>query len=325
MRLHDCPACGARAFFRNTSCGACGADLVYDPETDAFRGGLTPCRNRPAIGCNWSDAGRGLCDACAMTEVVPDAFQHGNAALWADAETAKRWALAGLRRWRWFGAGDFGPRPVFHLLSERTATGPLPVSMGHAAGVVTINVVEGDPAELVRRREALGEPYRTMLGHFRHEIAHFLFDRLAAARAGFLGGFRALFGDERADYAAALERHHAFGPPEGWARDRVTAYAAAHPHEDWAETAAHALALSDLADSAAAAGLAPPDAPPLSADAYAERDAERLFARAAALGVALNHANRAMGLDDLYPFVLTPIVRDKLAFAQAALRDDPAG
>lgn len=320
MRLHDCPACGARAFFRNTVCGSCGTELVYDPQADAFGRGLAPCANRGAIACNWADAGQGLCAACAMTEVVPDAFHADNRALWAEAETAKRWALAGLRRWGWFDDRDPGRRPVFHLLSERTATGRSAVMTGHAEGLVTINVVEGDPAELVRRREAMREPYRTLVGHFRHEIAHFLFERLAAERPGFLDGFRPLFGDERADYAAALAAYHDSGPPSGWGADRVSAYAAAHPHEDWAETAAHALALADLADSAAATGLAPPDAPQAAADPYAETDSERLFAHAAALGLALNHANRSMGLDDLYPFVLTAPVREKLSFAHAALR-----
>lgn len=322
MKLHACPNCGGLAVFQNTVCGACGALLVYDPEADAFVAGRAGCANRARIWCNWAAEAGGFCASCALTAVVPDAFMAGNLALWARAETAKRRVLAALRRWRWFGAGDPGPRPAFHLLSEQTVTGPAAVTTGHAAGVVTLNVAEGDPAELVRRREALGEPYRTLEGHVRHELAHFLFDRFAP-RAGFLDAFRAAFGDERADYPAALAVYHQAGPPPDWAATRISAYAAAHPHEDWAETAAHAMALTDIVDSAGAAGLSAPDAPAAGPDAYAETDAEALIARAAALGLALNHVNRAMGLDDLYPFVLTPPARAKLALAHRWLRSGP--
>ena len=324
MRIFACPACGGTLFFHNSRC-ACGAEVAYAPEADAFEPLRDPCANRGAIDCNWAAPAPGaLCRACATTEVIPDAFHDDNRALWAEAEAAKRWVLANLGRWGWFGDRDPGLRPRFHLLSERTRSGRAPVVMGHASGLVTINVVEADPAELVRRRQALGEPYRTMIGHFRHELAHFLFERLAAAPA-FVEGFRALFGDERADYAKALERHYAEGPPEDWAERCVTPYAAAHPHEDWAESVAHLLHLTDLADSAAAAGLAMDGAPPRGWDAYAEADAARLIGAAAGLGLAFNHVNRSMGLFDLYPFVLGPLVRDKLGFAHARLRAGPAG
>jgi hypothetical protein len=308
--------------FRNDGCTACGAALVYAPDADAFVAGAVFCANRARIGCNWAAEGSGFCASCALTEIIPDAFYADNAALWAAAEHAKRRVLATLRRWGWFGAADPGPRPVFHLLSERTAGGLAPVLTGHAAGVVTLNVMEGDPAELVRRREALGEPYRTLEGHVRHELAHFLFERLAG-RDGFLAAFRAAFGDERADYAAALDAYHAGGPPPDWPATKISAYAAAHPHEDWAESAAHAMALTDIVDSAAAAGLDAPGAAAGAGDAYGEADADALLDRAAALGFALTHVNRSMGLDDLYPFVLTPPVRAKLALAHGWLRAGP--
>ncbi len=150
-----------------------------------------------------------------MTEVIPDTTTPQNVALWADAELAKRWVLANLARWGWFTSSDDGPRPVFRLLSEQTSAGETAVTMGHADGVVTINVIEADPAERVRRRVELGEPLRTMIGHFRHELGHFFFTRLAE-RPEFLEAFRAIFGDERADYAAALQRHYADGPPADW-------------------------------------------------------------------------------------------------------------
>ena len=322
MRLFECPACAATLYFRNSACGACGQGVAYDPEADRMVAGAEPCANREEIGCNWrAEEGGPLCRACAMTTVIPDTFHGENRAHWAHAELAKRWVLAGLGRWGWFRASDPGPRPAFELLAEATAGGPVEVTMGHEAGVITLNVTEADPAELAARQEALGERLRTVVGHVRHEIAHFLFVRLQAAE-GFVDAFRALFGDERADYGAALRRHYAEGPPPGWQDRHITGYASAHPHEDWAESVAHLLHLVDITDSAAAAGLLV-EGLGAGDDAYAERDADRLVALGQRLGVAVNHVNRSMGLPDAYPFVLTPAIREKFGFVHARLRAGP--
>ncbi len=292
---------------------------MFDPETHSMRLADRPCANRARIGCNWAAAGGGgLCRSCAMTQVVPDLDAGDNLDLWAETERAKRWMLANLGRWGWFGARDPGPRPVFRLLSEQTARGAANVVMGHAAGVITINVAEAREPVRAERRADLGELYRTMLGHMRHEMAHFLFTRLSG-EAGFAEGFRALFGDERDDYAAALARHYAAPRPAG--PDHVTAYATAHPHEDWAETLAHLLHLTDLLDSAGAVGMSLPSADPSAApDAYAEADTAALVSRAVAVAIAVNHVNRALDLPDLYPFVIGPGVGDKLAFIHRRLR-----
>ena len=100
----------------------------------------------------------------------------------------------------------------------------------------------------------------------------------------------------------------------------ITGYATSHPHEDWAETLAHLMHLTDILDSAAASGLSWPEGPPLPYDAYAEADTERLVTLAIDLTLAINHVNRALDLPDLYPFVLAAPVREKLAFAHGALR-----
>ena len=322
MRIFRCPACEGALFFDNLRC-ACGVEVAYDAEAAGFVSEGATCANREAIGCNWVAPGEGaLCRSCAMTEVIPQTGTQDNAALWAGAEAAKRWVLANLMRWGWLGADDPGPRPRFHLLSEAVRGGEAPVVMGHASGLVTINVSEADPAEIARRRQDMGEPYRTMIGHFRHEIAHYLFERLAAD-AAFAQAFRARFGDERADYGEALRRHYEGGPPEGWAEGHVTPYAAAHPHEDWAETTAHLMHLTDMAARAEAAGLAMGGEPPRGWDAYAELEAARLVGLAAGLGLGFNHVNRSMGLADLYPFVLPDAVRDKLAFVHRHLSAGP--
>lgn len=319
MKLFECPVCNGRLFFDNTSC-SCGAAVAFDPDRGCFVTEALFCANRAQISCNWvAGPEGGLCESCALTTVLPDISVPGNQLLWTKAEQAKRRALAGLRRWGWFGATDHGPRPEFHMLSEATAAGPADITMGHVSGLVTINLAESDAAERVRRREEMGEPYRTMVGHFRHEIAHFLFERLAGSDT-FRDGFHALFGDETADYGAALTRHYKAGPPAGWENAYISSYASAHPHEDWAESAAHALHLVDMVDSFAAAGLSSEAFTGVGYDAYAEVEATRLLAAAMEIGVAFNHVNRALGVSDLYPFVTPTTVLEKLAFAQKWLK-----
>lgn len=313
MKLFACPKCGATLFFRNLEC-ACGAQVVFDPEAGKFSVDRDPCANREKIRCNFAaeEAG-GLCRACQLSTVIPDTEHGDNLELWAVAESAKRWVMVNLHRWGWFTGDDPGMRPNFHLLSEETSEGTTYVTMGHAGGVVTINVTESNPAERIARREDLGERLRTMIGHFRHELAHFFFERLSE-KEGFLVAFRELFGDERADYGAALKRHYADGPPEGWREHHITAYASSHPHEDWAESFAHVMHLTDIVDSFVATGLSSPEIPSADYDAYTERDSERLINLGTHLGIALNHTNRAMGLQDIYPFILNDITRAKLVF-----------
>jgi hypothetical protein len=317
MKLYQCPSCGGTIYFRNSGCGSCGAVLSYDPAGDNFVQGAVACSNRDSIGCNWlvDIEGESLCHSCRMTDVIPDLAMEPNTALWGEGEAAKRWALSNLSRWGWFGPDDTGQLPSFEFKSEQTRRGKDRVIMGHANGVVTINVAEADDAIRVRNREMLGEDYRTMLGHMRHELAHFLFQRLSA-EPDFPERFRAQFGDERADYGEALKLHYANGAPAGWEAEFVTSYASAHPHEDWAETVAHMLHLVDMVDSANASGITWPTRYVRPADAYTTTDADALIHVAVDLGMASNQLTRSMGLDDLYPFVLTARVRDKLEFVQ---------
>lgn len=323
MKIFQCSGCRADLFFDNLVC-SCGQAVAYDPAEQCFTSTEQFCANRAGITCNWIAApDQPLCESCRMTSMHPDLTVHGNETLWARAEKAKRHVLAGLMRWGWFTAQDTGPRPEFHMLAEATSSGTVDVTMGHASGLVTINLAEADALERVRRREMLGEPYRTMIGHFRHEIAHFLFERLSGT-GSFLADFHALFGHETQDYGAALARHYEQGPPADWQNAHVTAYAAAHPHEDWAETAAHAMHLTDLTDSFHAAGLSRGDGPAPGYDAFHDPAPARLLERAIAIGVGMNHVNRAVGQPDLYPFVNTPATREKLAFALIWLSRPPA-
>ena len=313
MQLPPCPVCGQPIHPHTLIC-PCGTELVYLPEQGIFVTEARYCGNRAQIGCNWQAADGPLCLSCAMTETVPDLVILENQTLWAETERAKRLALHGFLRLGWFTAADTGARPRFHLLAEQTSMqGAVRVIMAHADGEVTLNVAEADPALRAARAKDMDEDFRSMVGHVRHEMGHFVFWRLSQNGA-FLGAFRSLFGDERADYAAALEAHHANPHPAG--PDHISSYATAHPHEDWAETFAHLMHLLDLADSFEAAGLSL-DAHPGGTPAYQIADTEALILRAGDIVIALNHLNLSMGLPVPYPFVLGPGVRRKMALVHA--------
>jgi len=298
-----------------------GTPVAYDPQARAFVAMPPFCVNRDIIGCNWIAPEKGaFCRSCAMTALAPDPAIPNAIDHWAETEAAKRWVLDNLGRWNWFRPEDPGTRPAFHMLADGHST----VAMGHAYGVVTISVSEVDPVVRVSRREALDEPYRTMIGHMRHEIAHMLWWRLSL-RDDFLAAFREIFGDERADYASALQKHYEQGPPEGWELFYLTSYAAAHPHEDWAETAAHLLHLTDIADSFVASGLVSPEMPGHNWEPYAEPDTGLLIDVAVAIVMRINHINRSMGISDVYPFVLSETARRKLAFVHDWLRRGAQG
>jgi hypothetical protein len=238
-----------------------------------------------------------------------------------DVEAAKRRLVAQL-----LGLGLTTEGLAFDLLSSRGG----PVTTGHADGLITIDLAEADDARREKRRAELGEPYRTVLGHLRHEVGHFYW-MVLIDRGGPIEGFRALFGDEREDYKAALERHYASGPVDGWRQQHVSAYASAHPWEDWAETFAHVLHVLATLETAAAHGVvvhgpsqstvedvaALAAAPPHD---VASTDFVELLAEWLPLTYALNAINRSMGAGDLYPFVLAKRVIEKLTWAHDLVR-----
>ena len=210
---------------------------------------------------------------------------------------------------------------AFDLLSRRYQ----PVVTGHADGVVTLDLSESDHAHREQVRRELGEPYRTLLGHLRHEIGHYYWPILVAGAPGALDRARGLFGDERVPYQESLDAHYAEGPPPGWADRYVSAYATAHPWEDWAETFAHYLHIRDTLQTAAAFGVsvAMPHAwdragevaiAPTPAGIEEGDDIGAIVAAWLPLTYALNAVNRSMGRDDLYPFVIPTPVLDKLEF-----------
>lgn len=257
-----------------------------------------------------------------MTEVAPDLGIAENVAHWAEAERSKRWVLANLSRWGWFTGADAGQDPVFHMLAEETRDGETNVVMGHNEGLLTINVDEVDPSKRVALREDLNEPLRTMIGHFRHELAHYFFRRFESSNE-FVDEFRAIFGDERADYSEALKSYYERGHQPDWQDSFISAYASSHPHEDWAESFAHVLHLTDIVDSLISSGLGAPDLPSMPYDAYAEEDPQKLILYGGRIGIALNHVNRSMGTTDIYPFVHSDTIKKKFVFAHSWISRGP--
>jgi len=312
MQSFTCPSCNAPVYFENVLC-ACGEPLFYEPEARTMLNEAQPCANRDTIQCNWvAIPDETLCRSCAMSDTVPALNVGDNQKLLERAERAKRWVLANLSNWQWFTDADKGMRPRFQMLSENTGGGRAEqIMMGHDNGEIVINVTEADELIRVQRQHQMGEQYRSMVGHFRHELAHFLFDRLAAA-PGFLDEFRPLFGDETADYNLALQEHYA--NPKEPGEDFITGYATAHPHEDWAETVAHLLHMVDFTDSFVNAGLSMKGIPD-GYQSYADQDTDHLLNIAAEIAIAINDINRALDNPDLYPFVLTPKIREKIKFA----------
>jgi hypothetical protein len=204
------------------------------------------------------------------------------------------------------------------------------VLTGHASGLITLNVEEADDAKRERTRLDLREPYRTLLGHFRHEVGHYYWDRLVRD-SSWLEPFRQLFGDERADYAAALKANYENGPPADWGDRFISSYAATHPWEDWAETWAHYLHVIDSLGTALGFGLDAEDidgiVKPFERDALYAPDAPggeeflKMLNSWIEMTMVLNELARSMGQADFYPFVMSKPMVAKLQFVHLVVQD----
>lgn len=360
MKTFHCSRCGNLVFFENVTCERCNATLGFIPgisQIAAFEGSdasgwksLHPdtagamfrrCHNYQVEAvCNWmvpaEDAGS-MCEACNLTHSIPDLTIPENRFYWYRLESAKRrllYTLLALNLPVVSRDDDPDAGLQFDFLADEDAHSP--VLTGHDNGRIVINVAEADDAHREQTRASMQEPYRTLLGHFRHEVGHFYFSRLIA-NTPWIEPFRKVFGGEWADYASALQWHYDYGPPADWQSSYVSAYATMHPWEDWAETWAHYLHIVDTLDTAVSCGLVlRPDSPqePTLTDQTPVEDASfrSLMNRWFPLTYVLNSLNRSLGAPDSYPFALSPPVVAKLEFvhrviesaAQARNRGSPA-
>lgn len=349
MKLFKCQSCGQVLYFENRVCQRCGHTLGFlaedlaltalesvDPGTwTALARTDRPyrfCANAAFDVCNWivpADGADRLCRACRHNAVIPDTSLSANVNAWRVIEMAKHRLFYTLLRLRLpLATRQEDPQHglSFEFLADPPASSSR-VMTGHDNGVITIALAEADDVERERRRTGMGEPYRTLLGHFRHEIGHYYWDVLVRD-GGPLDTFRSLFGDDRADYGEALQRHYAQGAPADWSQRFVSAYASAHPWEDFAETWSHYLHIVDTLEMARAFGLSVnpkvDDDGLVTADLATDPRLAPDFARIVddwlPLTFALNNLNRCMGQADVYPFIISPPVVEKLDFVHGLLR-----
>ncbi len=321
MKAFSCRVCDAPLYFENSLCVACGTPLGFSRDERAIvpldgQGRYVDgqgliwhvCANLNIAGCTWlAPLEGGLCSSCVLTRTRPNDEDGDWLEAFRVAEVAKRHLLHELDGLGFAVIGkhvDEEEGLAFDLLAS-AAEG---VVIGHDHGVITLDLAESDDAHREKVRVDLDEPYRTMLGHFRHEIGHYYEWQLVRGDER-LGRCRQLFGDESVDYQEAVDRHYAQGPPEGWQERYLSTYATMHPFEDFAETFAHYLHICDAIETAGAYGLTTVG----SVHAFSSfRDV--VLGVWVPLAVALNQINRSMGKEDLYPFVIPDPVIEKLEF-----------
>lgn len=332
MKTFHC-VCGQRVFFENTHCNQCGRTLGFDPQHldmlsfDVDGGGIwratpgyaaavafKPCDNYTTYNvCNWvlpAESDDRFCLACSLNEVIPAITAADKRLWWANMELAKRRLLVTLLQLnlKIVPKRDDPNGLGFAFLEDQRVNPRVReqfVATGHARGLITVNLAEADPAQREKTRMQMGESYRTLLGHFRHESGHYYFDQLIAGTER-QAEFRALFGDERGDYDAALKRYYDNPPPPPAQTGHVSNYAQSHPMEDWAECWAHYLHMVDTLETAVEFGLVE--------EHFASGDIDRSLQDWSEVTVALNALNRSMGLQDACPFVYSDLTVQKIRF-----------
>ncbi len=335
MIKFKCP-CGADTYFDSINCAFCGAMLGLNPKTWNYEfltkdGNTYPsksmssgaiCKNGLQYGvCNWIRDPRsknGLCFSCSFNRYIPNLETQENISRWKILELAKRRLFFNLLRlnikWssRWVSPEK---GLLFDFLEDsRTSPNIHPaefVSTGYSKGIITINVLEADPAQRAAQKAANKEVYRTVLGHMRHESGHYLWDMLQA-ESEIRKSFCRVFGNPGQDYEKALNKFYSKGQRPDWTDSYITPYASSHPIEDWAETWGHYLHIYDGLETAKAFNLVEPNSGQAGV-----RDRLKTWQD---LTIKLNEMNRSMGLNDLYPFVINEPVIQKFEYIDEIIR-----
>ncbi|MBJ7538742.1 zinc-binding metallopeptidase family protein [Marinomonas transparens] len=352
MKIFSCQQCNQTVLFENTMCMSCGSELGFIPE-QMILSALKPvdggyqaladmssppkvwryCDNHQHNVCNWLVDGQEedeLCMACELNRHIPNLGRIEQLQAWQQLESAKHqlvYSLLQLNLPIINKQEDPEDGLSFDFISEENVVPEdAQATTGHALGQVTINALEANAADRERMRSDMKESYRTLIGHFRHEVGHYYWDQLVVTDEVTLMSFRALFGDEQVSYADALEKHYET-PNDKWQENYVSVYASSHPWEDWAETWAHYLHIVDTLETASQFGFSLQPLNPLQSnlavmvniDPYNHANFDDILAQYLPLTFAVNNLNRSMGQPDLYPFIIVPAVREKLKFIHELL------
>ncbi|GGG30031.1 zinc-binding metallopeptidase family protein [Hymenobacter glacieicola] len=356
MKLFKCTHCGQLVYFENTHCEQCQYWLGFDPnqqllvaleqrgEQSFAQAGqpdkalYTYCANHAHEVCNWlvpANSGSEFCVACKLNRTIPKLTEPGHIARWQTLENAKHRLVYGLLQ---LGLPVVSKTEneetglAFDFLASEQKPEGEKVMTGHDNGLITINIAEADSVEREMARKSMQEVYRTVLGHFRHEVGHYYWERLIEPTA-WLEEYRQLFGDEREDYGEALKKHYDQGPPADWTEHYISSYATTHSWEDWAETWAHYLHIMDTLQTAYSFGLSVNPRPAsdeqnldatISQDPYQVADFAQVVDMWLPLTFAMNSLNRSMGQPDSYPFIIRPDVVRKLDFIHRVCRQAKA-
>ncbi len=340
MKLYICSNCGNPLYFENSLCLSCkhpvGFDatrlsmVTLDEKEPGVFAAMTDgrqvykfCENAAHDACNWLISPQSpspFCQACILNNTIPSLSNPDNLFKWKRIEVAKHRLVYSLFRLQLPvdpKINNEGPGIAFDFMAD--VSPDQRVMTGHNEGTITLNIEEADEAERVKNKLDMGERYRTLLGHFRHEIGHYYWD-LLIKDGPLTDPFRKLFGDDEKDYSQALKGYYETGAPADWADHFISPYASAHPWEDWAETWAHYMHLMDTLETAYAFGIVihPGKVQDMNADIskdpYAIKDFSLIIAQWLPLTFAVNSLNRSMGHNDFYPFVISPPVLEKLRF-----------
>jgi hypothetical protein len=344
--------CGNTLYFENSRCLVCKRMVGYLPD-DGMISALEPqdngnwlalvdrhtyrmCKNYSDYNvCNWMVPAHDphpYCLSCRLNHIIPNLGEGQNLTLWYRIESAKRRLLYTLYELHLPVIGRHSdPKKglAFEFLADETSDNEfrnelIPdhhVITGHRGGIITINLREAEDSAREVMREKMNERYRTLLGHFRHEIGHYYWDRLIVDMDR-VGEFRRIFGDERQDYEQSLRKYYQDGPPSDWQSIWISAYASAHPWEDWGESWAHYMHMVDTLETAHDFGfsiqgynVSSLTAEMQSTEGYLASPAFDLLIKDwNRLTIALNAMNRSMGLPDVYPFVISDTSLVKLRF-----------
>lgn len=337
MKLYTCSNCRNLLYFENNVCLNCHHMVGFDAAVPGLitlaneDGRLMDisnkersyrfCKNAEYGTCNWlvAESDPSLyCRACSLNRIIPSLTTEENLVRWKNIEIAKHRLIYSLLRLELpvsVKNDNEAEGIVFDFMAD--VAPDKRVVTGHNNGTITLNIEEADETERVRHKEDLGEKYRTLLGHFRHEIGHYYWEVLVKDKPA-LKKFRKLFGDERKDYTQSLVGYYEAGAPPNWSEQYISPYATAHPWEDWAESWAHYLHMMDTLETAFYFGMRINPAEVFHAninkDPYDTSSFSRVIKWWLPLSLAMNSLNRSMGHPDFYPFVISAPAADKLKF-----------